>query len=158
MLEFFKTHPDQVYNSLIVLGLLAIIHLIISIIIRRIAKRSNKNYARVKLVGRYVSVVLFLFAVLIESFIFSVGLAEIAVVFSSVFAVLGIALFAVWSLLSNVTSGIIMFFSFPFKIGDKIHIHDKDFEIIGIIWFLFRCCNTWGQFSFPLDVMQQLEF
>ncbi len=133
MLEFFKTHPNQVYNSLIVLGILAVVHLIISIVIRRVAKKSNKNYARVKLVGRYVSVVLLLVAILIESFIFGVGIAEIAVVFSSVFAVIGIGLFAVWSILSNVTSGIIMFFSFPFKIGDKIHIHDKDFEIIGII-------------------------
>ena len=60
-------------------------------------------------------------------------MSDIVVVFSSVFAVIGIGLFAVWSILSNVTSGIVMFFSFPYKIGDKIHIHDKDFEIIGVI-------------------------
>jgi small-conductance mechanosensitive channel len=54
-------------------------------------------------------------------------------VFSSVFAVLGIALFAIWSILSNITSGVIMFFSFPYKVGDKIKIHDKDFPIEAVI-------------------------
>jgi small-conductance mechanosensitive channel len=70
---------------------------------------------------------------LIEAFIFGVHFEDIAVVFSSVFAILGIALFAIWSILSNVTSGIIMFFSFPYKVGDKIQIHDKDFPIEAII-------------------------
>jgi small-conductance mechanosensitive channel len=40
---------------------------------------------------------------------------------------------AQWSILSNITSGIILFFSFPFKIGDTIHIHDKDFPVIAEI-------------------------
>ena len=39
------------------------------------------------------------------------------------------AMFAQWSILSNITSGIILFFSFPYKIGDYIFIHDKDFPI-----------------------------
>ena len=38
-------------------------------------------------------------------------------------------MFAQWSILSNITSGIILFFFFPFKIGDVIKIHDKDFPI-----------------------------
>jgi small-conductance mechanosensitive channel len=37
-------------------------------------------------------------------------------------------MFAQWSILSNITSGVILF-SFPFKIGDIIKIHDKDFPI-----------------------------
>ena len=71
--------------------------------------------------------------ILIEAFILGAKFEDIAVIFSSVFAILGIALFAVWSILSNVTSGIIMFFNFPYKIGDKIEIHDKDFPIKAII-------------------------
>ena len=39
----------------------------------------------------------------------------------------------IWSILSNITSGVIMFFSFPYKVGDKIKIHDKDFPIEAII-------------------------
>jgi small-conductance mechanosensitive channel len=40
-------------------------------------------------------------------------------------------MFAQWSILSNITSGI-LFFSFPFKI-DIIRIHDKDFPIVAEI-------------------------
>jgi small-conductance mechanosensitive channel len=52
---------------------------------------------------------------------------------SSVFAVVGVASFAQWSILSNISAGIIIFFSYPFKIGDKIKIHDKDFPVEGEI-------------------------
>jgi small-conductance mechanosensitive channel len=43
--------------------------------------------------------------------------------------VIGVAFFAQWSILSNITAGIILFFSFPFRIGDVIRVHDKDFPI-----------------------------
>ncbi|MDP2159449.1 MAG: mechanosensitive ion channel, partial [Flavobacterium sp.] len=54
---------------------------------------------------------------------------NIVLVTSSIFAVIGVAMFAQWSILSNVTSGVILFFSAPFRIGDTIKIHDKDFPI-----------------------------
>lgn len=52
---------------------------------------------------------------------------------SSILAVLGVALFAQWSLLSNVTSSVILFFSFPARIGDKIEIIDGANIITGTI-------------------------
>ena len=58
---------------------------------------------------------------------------QIFLFISSVFAVAGVASFAQWSILSNITAGIILFFSYPFKIGDRIKIHDKDFPIEGEI-------------------------
>jgi small-conductance mechanosensitive channel len=58
---------------------------------------------------------------------------QILLITSSVFAVVGVASFAQWSILSNISAGIIIFFSYPFKIGDKIKIHDKDFPVEGEI-------------------------
>jgi small-conductance mechanosensitive channel len=78
-------------------------------------------------------VTLFLIVLLIEAFIFGTEYKDLAVIFSSVFAFICIGLFAIWSILSNITSGIILFFSFPFKVGDIIEIHDKDFPIEAII-------------------------
>lgn len=52
---------------------------------------------------------------------------------SSFFAIVGIALFASWSILSNITSSVILFFSFPCKIGDKIKIIDGENSIEGKI-------------------------
>jgi small-conductance mechanosensitive channel len=45
--------------------------------------------------------------------------------------VLGIAFFAQWSFLSNITAGIIIFFNHPIRLGDQIRIVEKDFFIEG---------------------------
>src|SRR5690606_31965299 len=58
---------------------------------------------------------------------------QMAVFISSAMAVLGIAFVAQWSLLSNITAGLILFFNHPLKIDDHIKIIEKDFIIEGII-------------------------
>ncbi len=130
---FFETHQEQLTETGIVLAVLLVIRFIAILIIKKIGRKRGIYKARIKLICRYVTVTLFLIALLIEAFIFGAEFKDLAVVFSSVFAVIGIGLFAIWSILSNVTSGIIMFFNFPYKVGDKIEIHDKDFPIKAII-------------------------
>ena len=56
---------------------------------------------------------------------------EIAVFVSTILTALGIAFFAQWSLLSNVTSSVLLFFNHPVKLGDNIKIMDKDFPFEG---------------------------
>ena len=55
------------------------------------------------------------------------------VALGSTFAVVGVALFANWSILSNVTASFILYFTFPYKIGDRIRIHDKDLPVTAVI-------------------------
>ncbi len=133
MESFFQTYQSEIINSIIVFGALFIIQFIANLIVKKIGNRGNKNKGRIKLIARYVTVTFFMIALLIEGFILGVEIKDLIVLFSSVFAIMGITLFANWSILSNLTSGIVMFFSFPYKIGDKIHIHDKEFEIIATI-------------------------
>lgn len=133
MEDFFLTYKQEIINTIILFAILGIISFIAKKAIKKIGRGSDINAARVALINRYVNVTLFFIALLIEAFIIGFEVSDLAVIFSSVFAVIGIALFAIWSILSNVTSGIIMFFSFPYKVGDKIEIHDKDFPIQGII-------------------------
>ena len=120
-------------SLLIVLVILFIIRFTANGLIKRIGRKSGINEARIHLICRYVTVTLFIIALVISAFIFGANLKDLGLIFSSIFAVLGIGLFAIWSILSNVTSGIIMFFSFPYKVGDKIMIHDKDLPIEAII-------------------------
>ncbi len=128
-----ETYQTELIATGIVLIILGVVRFISHTLIRKIGRKSGINDARIKLISRYVTVTLVLVAILIESFVFGAEKKDLAVVFSSVFAVIGIALFAIWSILSNITSGIIMFFSFPYKVGDKIQIHDKDFPVEAII-------------------------
>lgn len=123
----------QIKYSLITLVSLLIARTIIAFIVLKIGKRNGIIKARVKLINRYITSSLLIIALLIEAYIFGAEFQNLVVVFSSVFAVLGIALFAVWSILSNVTAGIIMFFSFPFKVGDKVEIHDKEIPLPAVI-------------------------
>ena len=133
MQHFFETNQNEIINSLVIFSIFFVLQSTVRYVIRRMANSKRKNKGRVKLIGRYVIVTFFLIFLLIEAFVLGVKIQDLVVLFSSVFAILGITLFANWSILSNVTSGIVMFFSFPYKIGDKIKIHDKDLEIIAII-------------------------
>ena len=133
MIEFFESYQTEIIYAAVVLLVLGVVNLLGVAVIKRIGKKTGINEARVNLIARYINVSVLFIAVLFLSFIFGARWDDIGVVFSSVFAVVGIAFFAVWSILSNVTSGVIMFFSFPYKVGDKIEIHDKDFPLRGII-------------------------
>ncbi|MEY8847590.1 mechanosensitive ion channel domain-containing protein [Psychroserpens sp. XS_ASV72] len=130
---FFETYHSEIITSIIVLAILFVIRLIAHTLIKKIGRKSGINDARIQLICRYVSVTLLVIALIIEAFVFGAELKELTLLFSSVFAVIGIGLFAIWSILSNITSGVIMFFNFPYKVGDKIEIHDKDFPVEAII-------------------------
>lgn len=58
--------------------------------------------------------------------------SDIALFFGSVLTVIGVALVAQWSLLSNMTSGIILFYNHKIKLYDYITILEgKDYVITG---------------------------
>lgn len=130
---FFKNLESEILASAILLLVFIVIRMLLKISIKKIGRKSGINDARIGLISRYTTFTLFLVFLLILAYIFGAELENLTVIFSSVFAVLGVGLFAVWSILSNITSGIIMFFSFPYKVGDKIKIHDKDAPIEAII-------------------------
>ncbi len=52
---------------------------------------------------------------------------------SSIFAVLGVTFIAQWSILSNITASFLIFFVFPYRVGDRIKAVDKDEDICGEI-------------------------
>ncbi|MDV7138951.1 mechanosensitive ion channel family protein [Maribacter sp. TH_r10] len=127
MEEFIATNQQEIFASAITLVILLILKFLSSKAIRRIGKISDLNQARTRLIIKYVSIGLFILGTGIMIFIWGVNFKEIGLLFSSIFAVIGVAMFASWSILSNVTAGIILFLSFPFKIGDRIRILDGDF-------------------------------
>jgi len=106
-----------------------VLRIIITKLIRRFARLSQKLEHRTNLVIKYINLLLNILALLTLTIIWGVQTDDIFIALSSITTVVGVAMFAQWSILSNITSGIILFFSFPFKIGDIIKIHDKDFPI-----------------------------
>jgi small-conductance mechanosensitive channel len=113
-----------------VLGILLILLRIISTkLVRRYAKSNQTLEHRTNLVIKYIHLFINILVIIALIVIWGVQTKDITIALSSITTVVGVAMFAQWSILSNITSGIILFFSFPFKIGDVIKIHDKDFPI-----------------------------
>jgi len=133
MYEVFTTYRQQIAFTVAIVILLAIIQIILRKAAHRVGKHSEINITRTKLMFKYINILISLVAIFLFAGAWGMGLRDLSLIFSSTFAVIGVALFAIWSILSNVTSGIIMFFSFPYRIGDKIKIHDKDMPIEAVI-------------------------
>ncbi|MDU1904780.1 MAG: mechanosensitive ion channel family protein [Dysgonomonas sp.] len=116
----------QIIVTLVLILSLPIIKYIIRKLIRRYAVLMKKLENRTMQVIRVLSISINLMFVITLIIVWGVDPHNLLVAMSSIFAVIGVALFAQWSMLSNVTAGIIIFFTTPFRIGDYIRILDKD--------------------------------
>ena len=128
---------SKLYFELIATGVLVLILLITRALIMGLIRRFSHSEQiidrRVQLITKLINYVILGCALVGVFIIWGVDVRNLGVIVSSIFAVIGIAFFAKWSILSNITSGVIMFFTFPYKIGDRIMIHYKEYEYIGII-------------------------
>jgi len=90
----------------------------------------------------------FLLLIVMHSFqfiIWGVNPSELVIFISSFPAILGVALFAHWSILTNITSGIIIIFSHPVKLDDTICTRAKDYQNKGRvsdIGLFYVCIKT----------------
>lgn len=111
-----------------------LIYLILRAVSRKLIRRQEKKHeldrARSIYANKFFNFTWFAFLLLAFGFIWNVSFKGI---FASFFAVAGIALFASWSMLSNITASVLLFFNFPFKIGSRIKIMDKDDSVEGIV-------------------------
>lgn len=126
MENFIANHHDELIYSLIVFIIILILKFLLTATVRKVSRISDFNPVRTNLIIKYINFVLTLISIGSLTLIWSVNYKDLGVLLSSIFAVIGVALFAQWSILSNITAGVIIFFSFPFKIGNTIQILDKE--------------------------------
>jgi small-conductance mechanosensitive channel len=115
--------------SMVALLILLISRFIVTKLVRRYATSSHIIEKRANLVIKYLHILLSILAIMGLIIIWGVDKKTIFLTISSITTVVGVAMFATWSILSNISAGVILFFFFPFRIGDTIKIHDKDFPI-----------------------------
>lgn len=126
--DFLIDNRSELIGTLVCIAILVVVRFIITQAINRIGTSHGKNPIRIKLVIKYISFALILISIVVLIFIWGVDFKELGLAMSSIFAVIGVALFANWSILSNITAGIILFFFYPFKIGDRIKVNDSEFS------------------------------
>jgi len=128
--DYFYNHGIQTVSVLVFLVLL---RWVLVLATRRAAKKFERVEHRTGLIVKHINYATLFLIFLSIVMIWGVDFKNFGSVILSIFAVIGIGFFAQWSILSNITSGIIMFFIFPYKIGDYIKIHDKEHQYEGII-------------------------
>lgn len=127
------SHTNEIFNSGILLVIFILLSFIIKKFTRRYAKVSHLSEVRTNLISKYIDYTVFVLFCLGIIVVWGVESKQIFNFLGATLTVIGVAFFAQWSILSNITSGVIMFFTFPFRIGHVIKVHDKDFPIEGQI-------------------------
>jgi small-conductance mechanosensitive channel len=123
----------QILESLTILILYTIAYFIIKTIINSALKNTQLQRARRKIIIKVVNIFTTITAIILLAGVWGLQQNEIAVFASTILTALGIAFFAQWSLLSNITSSAILFFNHPLKLGDTIKVLDKDYPFEGEI-------------------------
>ena len=126
----------QNFRLLESIGILVVAFLLRFFITKSLKKIQIKfgfQRARILVTNKVVTFLIYLTAVIVIAFVWGVDEKQLVLTISSFLTILGIAFFAQWSILSNITAGIILFINYPVKIGDTITILEKDNDMTGQI-------------------------
>ena len=159
-MTFLRTFTMEIIATGILLIVIIFLRIISAKLIRRYAKVTYIMENRTNMVVKYVHLFINIIALFAVIIIWGVQKKDILITLSSITTLVGVALFAQWSILSNITSGIILFFFFPFRIGDIIYIHDKDFTIQAEIedikaFYVYLKTESGEQITYPNNLLLQ---
>ena len=121
----------KIIETMVVILLLSAANLFTRSVVKNILKRFAFEFQRRKITLKLINFLIFITALVVITPIWGVNQSQLFLFISSFLTVLGIAFFAQWSLLSNITAGLILFLNHPLRLGDRIKVMDKDFDIEG---------------------------
>lgn len=126
----------------------------------KIQTKYDYSTYRVRPILKFINLFIFMTLIIVIIAIWGVEQTKLLTFISSVLAVAGIAFFAQWSILSNITSALIIFISHPVKLGESITIIDKEFDIkgqvsdIGLFYVIMKT-DTGEKIMVPNNVFLQ---
>lgn len=123
----------KILETALAIGVYLVIRIVFYKIIDRTVTNSFLQKTRGKIIKKLFMVLITAITLIFILTVWGVKQSELFMFMASVLTVIGIALFAQWSHLSNITSGIIIFFSHSIKLDDTVVIIDKDYEVEGRI-------------------------
>lgn len=150
----------EVIETVLVIVIMIVIRLLSKSQISRALRKFTFSYQRRKVAVKLINFFVVLLGLVVIAAIWGIKQHELFLFLTSAVTVLGIAFFAQWSLLSNITSGLILFFNHPLKLGDTIEVHDKDYMLIGVVkdigyYFVHIETENGEKFTIPNSVMLQ---
>ena len=150
----------KILETVVTLVLYVIAFLITKFTINNTLKRVQFDRTRRKIIVKIIHLLIIVPVVVILAGIWGLEQNEIAVFAGTLLTALGIAFFAQWSLLSNITSSLILFFNHPVRLGDTIRVYDKDYalegEVTELTYFFVYLKTTDGEtITIPNSVILQ---
>jgi small-conductance mechanosensitive channel len=131
MLEYLNHF--KIIESLIVILIGTVLRVMITKSLRKIRLKFGFQRTRVLIINRIITFVIYATVIVIIAFVWGVDEKQLMVYISSFLTILGIAFFAQWSILSNITAGLILYINYPVKIGNSITVLEKDNNVSGEI-------------------------
>ena len=150
----------QWIETVILILSFSVIRFLIGAIINKLGKALHFHKPRIGVVKKITNTIFIIIFGLLLLLIWGVDQSDLLLYASSILTILGVAFFAQWSLLSNVTAAIILFINHPVKIGDHIMIMDKDYPVEGFIhdigtFFVIIKMDTGEKVSLPTLILLQ---
>ena len=121
----------QIIETAVLAAIVVGVKLVSRSSVNRLLNKMDFDLKRKQISHRIINLFLTIFVVTVLAAIWNIHRDQLIVFMTSVVTVLGIAFFAQWSILSNITSSLILFFNHPMKIGQRIRVVDKEYDISG---------------------------
>ena len=131
MNELFTTLRLEIIETIVLIVAMISVKLATTKAIKRILSSLEFDLQRKRISQKIVNLFILLVGGIILAGIWNIDRKELFVFFTSVLTILGIAFFAQWSILSNITASLILFFNHPLRIGQFIQVFDKDYTVEG---------------------------
>ena len=133
-LEFIERYNVQLIATAVVIVAYLSSRKISAALVKRYGLKREIELSRVLYTIKYINFVITVVALMMLGVTWDISFEGLSVYFLSFFTVAGVALFAAWSILSNITASIILFFYYPFRIGSRIRIIDGDNSVEGMVF------------------------
>ena len=126
-----EVYKIKIIETIIIILVFIATRLITKRIVIKVGNRFKYESGRIKITNKILGFLLLIILTAILMIIWGVDQSQLLLFLSTILTILGVAFFAQWSIISNITSTLIIFFNHPIKIGDSLTIIDKDYQIEG---------------------------
>lgn len=126
--QFIDDSTEGVVKSAIIAVIVLLTYVSIRLFRRYVRATSAKHHfheQRTDGIKKLGQGLIYLISLAIISNVLGFGIQGVFVATSSFFAIVGIAFFATWSILSNLTASILLYFTFPYRIGDRLVVENE---------------------------------
>ena len=121
----------QIAKTIVLVLVFFIMRFFTKRLIRKVGLRFKYQAGRIRITNKIANALLGILLLVFLMIIWGIEQTDLVVFLSTTLTILGVAFFAQWSLISNITSTLIIFFNHPIRIGDSLTIMEKDYEIEG---------------------------